>query len=257
MTAPRHERAADWNRAAAVRDEWLGFGTACGSTGHAAAEQAVTDLYRRLGRPRPEFVWVRSPREAQPLVQHLPTLQDLHTWVTQPPPGRRPPLASDLAASLARMRGAMDDRIIPPLSDPKPPKREKGRPWPNQTVEAALAYGIPFVDIVRRHVRDALFTSLADGFYLPGKRLLGTPGPVCWYGQQEAHWIAYYEVWRRLGLAAYGSALDAELDTWQALARSAGWFWPDETRCVISARPVRGATFADGWSITPSPATTG
>ncbi|GIF97734.1 hypothetical protein [Catellatospora citrea] len=255
MTAPRHERAAFWQQAAAVRDEWHGYGTACGPTGQAVAEQALTEVYRRLGRPRPEFVWVRSPHEAQPLVRHLPTLQDLYTWVTDPPLGERPPLASDLAASLARLRGTMDDRIAPPLFDPKPPKRDKGQPWPNQTAEAALAYGVPFVDIVRRHVREALYTSLAGGFYLPGKRLLGAPGPVCWYGQQEAHWIAYYEVWRRLGLANYGSAVDAELDGWQALARSAGWFWPDEGRCVVSARPVAGTTFADGWSITP--ATTG
>jgi hypothetical protein len=36
------------------------------------------------------------------------------------------------------------------------------------------------------------------------------------------------------------------------IARTAGWFWPDERHCVISQRPVTSTTFADGWSITPT-----
>lgn len=79
--------------------------------------------------------------------------------------------------------------------------------------------------------------------------MLGEPSPICWYGQQEAHWIAYYDVWRRLGLAKYDTESDAALDTWQAIARTAGWFWPDEKRCVISHRPVTPRTFADGWTV--------
>lgn len=252
MTAPRHQRAAVWDRAAEVRDEWAAHGTACGPTDQEAAEQAIGLLYHRLGRPRPEFVWVRSPHEAQPLVSHLPTLQDLYGWVKQPPAGRRPPLASDLAAALSGLRGRMDDQITTPWFDPKPPKRDKDKPWPDLPVEQALSHGIPFVDVVRRHVRQALYESLAHGFYLPAKRMLGDPSPVCWYGQQEAHWIAYYEVWRRLGLAVYGPGADAELDLWQAIARTAGWFWPDERRCVVSQRPVTSTSFADGWSISLS-----
>jgi hypothetical protein len=249
MTAPRHPRAAFWQQAAEIRDEWEAYGTACGSADRAAAEQAINQLYGMLGRSRPQFVWVRSPREAQPLVAHLPTLQDLFRWVKAPPAGGRPPLASDLAAALARLRGRMDDTVATPWFDPKPPKRGKGQPWPDLPAEEALSYGIPFIDLIRRHVREELFALLAHGFYLPAKRMLGDPSPVCWYGQQEAHWIAYYEVWRRLGLAKYGAEVDAELDMWQVIARTAGWFWPDEHRCVVSHRPVAPMRFADGWSI--------
>lgn len=249
MTAPRHLSAAFWQQAVEIRDEWEAHGTAAGPSDQDAAEQAVSEVYAGLGRARPEFVWVRSPREAQPLVAHLPTLQDLYGWAKSPPFGRKPPLASDLAVALARLRGRMDDRIATPWFDPKPPKREKGKEWPNLAAGQLLAMGVPFIDVTRRHVRDKLFDVLAHGFYLPGKRKLGDPSPVCWYGQQEAHWLAYYEVWRRLGLAKYSAELDAELDTWQVIARSSGWFWPDEKRCVISERPVTATTFADGWSI--------
>jgi hypothetical protein len=252
MTAVRQTRAALWQQAAEIRDEWAALGMACGPVDQAKAEQAISRLYARVGRGRPLFIWVQSPREAQPLVGHLPTLQDLCRWVKHPPAGATPPLASDLAAALAVLRGQMDAQITTPWFDPKPPKRKKGEPWPDLSPDQALSYGIPFIDIVRRHVREALFAVLAHGFYLPGKRMLGEPSPVCWYGQQEAHWIAYYDVWRGLGLAKYSAAADAELGTWQDIARNAGWFWPDEQCCVISQRPVAAMTFADGWTITPT-----
>lgn len=249
MTAPRHLRAAFWQQAADIRDEWEHHGLACGPANQSVAEQAISQVYEALGRARPQFTWVRSPHDAQPVVAHLPTLQDLYGWVKAPPVDGVPPLASDVAMAVARLRGRMDDQITTPWFDPKPPARKKGEPWPDLPAEQAVSDGIPFVDIVRRHVREDLFTMLAHGFYLPAKRMLGDASPVCWFGQQEAHWIAYYEVWRRLGLAKYGAAVDGELDVWQAIARSAGWFWPDEQHCVISERPVAPMIFADGWTI--------
>lgn len=249
MTAPRHQRAAFWDQAAGIRDEWHRHGLACGPADRPGTEQAITRMYAEIGRRRPRFTWVRSPQEAQPLVAHLPTLRDLFALITDKPAERTPPIASDLATAVSRLRGRMDEQITTPWFDPRPPQRKKGEPWPDLPPDEALAYGIPFADIVRRHVREALFASLARGYALPAKHsLVGDDGPVCWYGQQEAHWLAYYDVWRRMGLARYGDTVDAGLDTWQSIARSAGWFWPDEDVCVVSERPVRGRTYADGWS---------
>ncbi len=56
-------------------------------------------------------------------------------------------------------------------------------------------------------------------------------------------------MWRALGLAGYGPEFDAELDTWQSIARNTGWFWPDEDVCVVSHRPVTPMAFADGWRV--------
>jgi len=141
----------------------------------------------------------------------------------------------------------MDDRTGPPGFDPKPPKRKKGEPWPNLPVDKALDFGTPFVEILHRHVKDELFAQLIRAYAAPAKRALGESTAVCWYGQQEAHWIAYYDVWRQLGLADFGPVLDAELDVWRDIARSAGWFWPDERVCVVSERPVTPGRYADGW----------
>jgi len=91
--------------------------------------------------------------------------------------------------------------------------------------------------VLTQGVRDALRASLA--LPVPVRALLGPPEtvPVCWYGQQDAHWIAYYDTWRRLGLARYPRADDAQLDAWAALARAAGWWWPDDAVCVMVERP--------------------
>jgi len=61
--------------------------------------------------------------------------------------------------------------------------------------------------------------------------------PVCWYGQQEASWIAYYDALHRLGLADYQPDDLDHLGYWAALARSCGWWWPGEDVCIIVDRP--------------------
>ena len=58
------------------------------------------------------------------------------------------------------------------------------------------------------------------------------------WGQHEAHWIAFYDVPRHLGLVTYSDEVSARLDLWTALARSCGWWWPYGNVCVISERPA-------------------
>jgi hypothetical protein len=89
---------------------------------------------------------------------------------------------------------------------------------------------------------------------------------VCWYGQQDASWVAYYDTLHRLGLARYGPDEAEHLDAWADLARSCGWWWPGEDVCVVVERPQavrtepvpgavhdqirlqpRGVRYRDGW----------
>jgi len=231
--------AAHWQRAVEIRREWLGWGLSTKPAEREAAEAALTTLYARLRRPRPRFVWVDSPHLALPLVAGLPTLADLHGWVMAPPSRQAPPLASDLAASASRLRGALDACHSRPDFDPRPPKR--GKPplaWPVLPAADLLRAGVPFREILRQGVRAALSASLA--FHSRVRAELGPPEslPVCWYGQQDAPWIAYYDAWRRLGLAHYFRADEVLLDAWATLARSCGWWWPDEAVCVIVERPA-------------------
>jgi hypothetical protein len=238
---------ATWEKAVEIRREWLAHGLATDPADRTAVEHSLARLYTRRGRPRPDIIWVHSPRAAAPLVTGLPTHDELHRWVYGRPPPGRPPFASDLAASLSHLRSVLDGCIASPGFDRPPPSRTKGAAWPALPPLEAIRFGVPFLEVLRRGVRSALHTSLA-GLYLPVRASIHS-GPVCWYGQQEAWWIAYYDAWRRLGLATYRRPDAEHLDDWAALARGGGWWWPGEGVCVVSDRPelVRTRPVPGSW----------
>jgi len=243
--------AAHWHRAVPIRQEWLGWGLATEPADRTAAERSLIRLYRRLGRSRPRFEWVDSPRQALPRLNGQPTHEDLRGWVVGRPPPGRPPLASDLAAGLSRLRSALDDALTHDDLGSAARLAKDKKPWPVLPPVDALKVGVPLREVLRQGVRVALETSLGAGFYLPVRAVLGAPGrlPVGWYGQQDAGWIAYYDVLRRLGLGRYAGADDEGLDDWATLARSCGWWWPAEDRIVLAERPavIRTAPRAGTW----------
>jgi hypothetical protein len=266
LEAATAKRAIWWQRAAAIRDDWLDSGLTAKPANRATAERAITAIYARIGRRSPAFTWVDSPQAATGLVSGGPNLDDLYRCVKHPVAGR-PPLASDLAAHRSQLRAALDDTVTIAAHDSRPPKREKPNdPWPDLPADAALRAGQPFREVVRRSVRDALAASLGAGFYLPVRAATGSvqTQPICWYGQQDTDWIANFEVWRQLGMAAYRPGDEDAFDDWIVVARSSGWWWPAEDVCVVSERPTvidtrtvpgarhgeRHATFIayrDGW----------
>lgn len=161
------------------------------------------------------------------------------------PPAGAPPLASDIAAGLSQLRSALSAGAAEPFADRAPMKRPKDKPWPRLPAQEALAAGLPFLELLRQGVYEALFRSLAEAIYLPLRAELGVsrePGsagtglPVGWYGQQDAAWIAHLDVLRRLGIVP--GVRSPAFDAWVTLARSGGWWWPGEDRCVVVERPV-------------------
>jgi hypothetical protein len=240
-----------WQHAAEIRREWLTHGLCTEPADRTAAEHSLAAIYARVSRRRPRFVWVGSPRQALPLLTGRPTHDVLHSWVVGRQPPGSPPLASDLATRLHRLRSALDESLTDPDLDPPPTPRVKPArgqkparddPKALQTLrpEDALHDGVPLRNVLRHGVWEALRASLADGFYLPVRAALGATGsvPVGWYGQQDASWIAFYDTVRRLGLGRF-PAEDAEhLDDWAVLARSCGWWWPGEQTCVVVERPA-------------------
>lgn len=249
LTARRHAAATitpirprynAWSQAVQARRTWLASAVATEPADRLSAQRSLTAIYARLGRRQPAFVWVDSPRQALPLVAGYPTNDLLWSWIKPPLPHGKPPFASDFAAGLSQLRGALDEAISPPSFDPPPPKRKKQEPWPVLPAEEAIEAGIPFLEVLRQGVREALRTTLADGLYLPLRRGLAAdrPLPTVWYGQQESYWIAYYDVCRTLGLGRYTPSDEEHLRHWEILAQSCGWFWPGEDTCVVVERPA-------------------
>jgi len=228
-----------WRQAVDIRREWLSLALSTEPADRPTAEGHLTSVYARLRRPRPRFVWVDSPRQALPLLRGAPTLDDLYRWVHgRQPPGERP-FASDLAATVSRLRSALEEEYTRPEFDKGWYPRKKGEHWPKLPSLEALNAGVPPREVFHQAVREAQHTSLGNGICHPIRAALATHGPlpVAWYGQQES-WIAHYDMQRRLRLARYRLSDERLLDDWAGLARSCGWWWPGADVCVIVERPA-------------------
>jgi hypothetical protein len=235
LSAPARLTAAPtdlWRRATDIRREWLSIGLCTEPADRRTAEQAITEIYARHHRPSPDFLWVDSPHQAWPHLTGLPTHETLRSWVADRRPPGRPPLASDIAAALSHLRSAAADTYTDPPRDRPPLKRKKGDPWPIWPPAEALAAGVPFAEILRQGIQDALFRSMS-ALYLPVRAALPTPVPVGWYGHQDIAWIALMDAQQRLGLASPGR----DFTPWADLARATGWWFPGEHRCVMVERP--------------------
>jgi hypothetical protein len=144
------------------------------------------------------------------------------------------------------LRGALSAGLA--HSDPELTPARKGKrnePWPELPPGKALEAGVPLSVVLHQGIRTALHRSLAQGFRAPVRAALpGDPArvPVCWYGQQEASWIAYYDALHRIGLARYQPDDLDHLRDWATLARSCGWWWPGEGVCVVVDRPAVART---------------
>ncbi|WP_369245318.1 DUF6745 domain-containing protein [Streptomyces sp. R41] len=90
--------------------------------------------------------------------------------------------------------------------------------------------------------RAALRATLHNSVRAPMRtELMPTSGGIdgiTWYGQHDAHWIAHYDVYARVGLATYPGEAVERLGLWAELARTTGWWWPGEGLCVMAERPT-------------------
>ncbi|TMQ98439.1 hypothetical protein ETD83_19165 [Actinomadura soli] len=266
-----HDR---WREAVKIRQEWLDHGLSTEPADRQTTERGLTAIYARMSRPRPRFAWVDSPAQAVPLVAGLPTLDELYLRLRNPRASGPSPLASDLAMVASQLRGALSAGVVHVDPELAPARKGKhGERWRELPPAEALRAGVPLGVVLHQGVHTALHRSLAHGFRFAVRTVLTARGPlpVCWYGQQDAAWIAYYDVLHRLGLARYGPDQLDHLGHWAAVARSCGWWWPGEEVCVVVDRPDRirteavpgawhdevrlgrdGVRYRDGWH--PQPA---
>ncbi|MFD9130581.1 DUF6745 domain-containing protein [Kitasatospora sp. NPDC059571] len=230
------ERAA---RACAARDEWLAHGLSTLPADRDAAEEAVVRLYRLVGAPPPRFVWVDSPAQARTLIAG--GRGGFPGWRVSsraaPPRADDWPLAARLASLTSDLRSALDDTL-------------RIRPWPSQsrwtagtlTPDAALAAGIPLESVIGAAAVDPLEATLRDAVCAPVRTALvaaaGSALGHTWHGQHDAYWVGGYDAHRSARGTVFRRGDAVRLDLFAVLARSTGWWWPAEGRCVMADRPA-------------------
>ena len=218
-----------WPDIVQLRAEWLGHGLSTAGADRPAAEEAIARLYALLGQPPPEFVWIASPGAVGTVLEPSTVLlRSDGKW----------PLESRLASMLSRLRRRFDAYLT---------HREK----------AVVGGG------VRKALGESVRTAVAQRIQAE----LTTGHGLYWYGQQDADWVAYYQVFQRISGVPFAPADVEQLELWAVIARSCGWWWPREGRCVIAERPLAVRTesagdqlrlhddsgpavvFPDGWSV--------
>ena len=231
MYSVSRHRASFTSNVDAVRNEWLEHGLCARPSDRDTAEWAVAQLYRRSGFPEPEFLWVPSPPAGSDLIVAEGLSMSLDS-------NRLRCASARIASMFSDLRGRMDAHIERRRSD-LPNERWGIDTARTQSPEDAVRLGISPDRIMRAAVWDSLHTTLFDGV-AAAIRTMSTPvpGSVTWYGQQEAHRIAYYDAYRRCGLASFRSDDDELLDIHTALAGATGWWWAFDTVCVMSERPT-------------------
>ncbi|MEV4257677.1 DUF6745 domain-containing protein [Spirillospora sp. NPDC049652] len=244
----RQDDTGKVRRAIRIRDEWIDQGLCALPADRPAAEAAIFELYARIRRPAPRFVWVPSPSAA---------LDAGSTACRMPPPRydalphRRDdwPAASLISALGARLGFRIGEALKSRRRDLGPHLLD---PWRTDAPEQAVRQGTDALRVVESAVLPALTRTVRDSLLIPLRDLLkaeaGGPLGYSSHGQHSVHEVGAHDIWHRSGLLRLRPEDSEQLDVWTALARSCGWWWPGDEECVVSERPVdvRTETAPDG-----------
>ena len=191
-------------------NEWLCHALSTEPADREAAETAITTLYALTGEPPPEFVWVDSPQHAARILR--PAVR------TAGPPW---PVESRIATLHYGTRDNLAQKV------PLPAFRWTTQPPPPPS---SLARARNRVYVKLNAVRDSVAGVL--------KSELDVRVGLCWYGQQEADWIAFFQTCQLIGDVHFRQSDLDVLEILAAIAKSCGWWWPRDGTCVIAERPL-------------------
>ena len=196
----------------ATRDRWFEIGSSTERANKEDAESAICGMYSKVKAERPQFLWVRSPKEAVMLISCLRldiiTLKQAHwltgeSWIQQ---------GDDSYVSKCCKRESNPMGGCP--SNPV---------WFTESYDGMMkALSIPYdVSSGIDHLKDPTRNALNDA--------------LTWFGSNGAYWIGFYDFMGQL--IKYRKEDQEKLDLHIKLAKSAFWLWPYKGLCVVSDRP--------------------
>ncbi|BEK92019.1 hypothetical protein GL305_02170 [Nocardia seriolae] len=220
------------------------IGTSTEPADRDTAQRAVIEIYRLLDEPPPEFIWVDSPAAAAGLVRAEPD-ESVRGHGKLPPSGipfRRWPFSQRLTALKFELRHRLAAQLDPRRMPWEPPPGKTKREWPVSRLPELLAKGVRHDWILEVMVREPLQETLRDNVYHPARAALLGPEGRCvdaaGYEQYDTWAAAFHDLCRTVGFVEYRDNDARHLDQWVRLARTTGWWWPGQRRCVMAERPT-------------------
>jgi hypothetical protein len=229
-----------------AREEWLRVGLSTDRADRARSERAVLAMYDEISAPRPAVIWMDSPMSGALGAE----------------------LTSALLREISSRRGSGDQLGVQLWG------QLWGHLWGQLEVQLQGQLGVQLGDQLEVQLWDQLGVQLRDqlrdqlrgqlGDQLRGQR---SPFGAVWdrmfWGQHEAHWVAFYAFAREWGVR-YDETSERRLRLWEEAVRSMGWWWPLQGAVILTERPLLvsrddedrlhsetgpAVCYADGWTV--------
>lgn len=217
-----------------LRDGWLAHGLQTASSDRANAEDAVAELYRRIGQTPPAFLWADSPAAAHAIID-----TESHRYSDS-----TADLVDEASGRIADLLRTSRNRLHHRSRRPHP--TSFAQTWRHlQPPPEAAADGVELSELVWQTMWNSLRISLVDGVVAAIRaQLLPLPTVITWFGQQDAYRVGTDDAFIQLGLTRCGADDAALLDIRSRLVQSTGWWWAFDGFCVLAERPVELVTEA-------------
>jgi hypothetical protein len=255
-----------WERVHAAREEWRAVGLCTAPADRPAAEAAVTELYRRIGKPAPRYIWLDGPSSAVYLGPLLAARQLDAKLAYQLGDQLRDQLTAQLRAQLheqldaqfedqlrAQLRAPLDAQLGDQLAyqldaqiDAQfaAPLAAQLRAQLRAQLDAPLAAQLDaqidaqFAAPHRGPLDDQLYDQLDAQFHelLDVKSQRAAVWRAREWGAEYCWWIVWYSAARDIAGVTYTAEQSSLLDTWAALMRSSGWWFPFADVCIMTER---------------------
>jgi len=226
LTVEQEQLRREWYR------RWFAIGCSCEPADRPRAETAIAAMYAEINEAAPRFIWVQSPATACLAIAALRQISTDASLQSSLQASLRASLQSSLQASLrASLRASLQASLGASLG-----ASLQASLWDSLWDSLGASLGAS----LRASLWDSLGASLQASLW-------DSLGDSRFWGQQEAHWIAFYAFCRDVVGVSFEKKRAQQLDLWSEIAQSCGWWWPYKGLCIVADRPeiVRWETDRD------------
>jgi len=200
------------------KKKWFDIGSSCEPADRKTAEEAISKMYKIIGKDCPKFIWVESPAVGCLVLHKMKKKSSLGDSLGD---SLRDSLWDSLRDSLwDSLRDSLGDSLEGSLRDSL-----GGSLWGSLR------------DSLWGSLRDSLGDSLGDSLWGSLRNSLWGSLEGSLRGQECAYWVCFYQYCSEIVNVKYREQDQENLNVWDSLVKSMGWWFPYEGTCICCERP--------------------